>query len=664
MRPRAARERGRRPPDRPGADRLRARPARRRRRTPCSCPARSERGGASSAPSMPHASDGSSPQPGSPGVRPARSAASCGSSPCLTYAARSPRTRKRGLGWAATRLIQRCDRSPDTCSSARKTSSSTSRARASRVDLRVHELGWAEELERLVDEMRAEVEEQPARLGWLLAPGARELRPPAVDPRLEAVHGAERALADELPHRQEVAVPAAVLEHGQHEAALVGGVDEPPCLLGRRRERLVDDDREPDLERGQRIGHVEAVRRRHHDEVEVAGPLEHVLRAVEHEHAGIPLLRAPPPFGVASRDGGELEAFGRRDVRRVEHRPGEAVTEERNAKRHESSPASCFSRPSRSTLESRDEGADGGDHRRRHCGKERPGARLRTASACNRERASRRRGARDALRDQRRAACRSVLQAGVRQGAARPVVPGDNGAHQPQTARRRARARRGADAARGGGAPPGDHRRVHRADAGALESGLLRARRATRRRTASCAASSPSATTCRSTCGAGSSPSRRPTARGCASPGPGPYITPDIDDVGFMSMSIKLMGVPGPKLLEDEQHTQDFLGVSPPTFVTPDTRAERAPAVLESPQRCDLLLPRSARLARPRLDHAAALDEDADEPAREPVLQLRAVPARRGPGDAVRDAQPPEGAEPRARACPGVLPTTTCATPW
>ena len=55
--------------------------------------------------------------------------------------------------------------------------------------------------------------------------------------------------------------------------------------------------------------------------------------------------------------------------------------------------------------------------------------------------------------------------------------------------------------------------------------------------------------------------------------GPGPYITPDIDDVGFMSMSIKLMGVPGPKLLDDEQWTQDLLGVSTPTFVTPDTRA-------------------------------------------------------------------------------------------
>ena len=55
--------------------------------------------------------------------------------------------------------------------------------------------------------------------------------------------------------------------------------------------------------------------------------------------------------------------------------------------------------------------------------------------------------------------------------------------------------------------------------------------------------------------------------------GPGPYITPDIDDVGFMSMSIKLMGVTGPKMMEEEKFTQDMFGVSPPTFVTPDTEA-------------------------------------------------------------------------------------------
>jgi hypothetical protein len=55
--------------------------------------------------------------------------------------------------------------------------------------------------------------------------------------------------------------------------------------------------------------------------------------------------------------------------------------------------------------------------------------------------------------------------------------------------------------------------------------------------------------------------------------GPGPYITPDIDDVGFMSISIKLLGVPGPKLMEEEKHTIDLTGVSTPTFVTQDTKS-------------------------------------------------------------------------------------------
>lgn len=55
--------------------------------------------------------------------------------------------------------------------------------------------------------------------------------------------------------------------------------------------------------------------------------------------------------------------------------------------------------------------------------------------------------------------------------------------------------------------------------------------------------------------------------------GPGPYSTPDIDDVGFMSISVKLMDVPGPKLMDEEKHTQDMFGVSTPTFVTPDTYA-------------------------------------------------------------------------------------------
>jgi hypothetical protein len=52
--------------------------------------------------------------------------------------------------------------------------------------------------------------------------------------------------------------------------------------------------------------------------------------------------------------------------------------------------------------------------------------------------------------------------------------------------------------------------------------------------------------------------------------GPGPLGPPDPRDNGLLSIGVKLMEVPGPKLLDDEQHTQDFTGISSPTFTTPD----------------------------------------------------------------------------------------------
>ncbi len=54
--------------------------------------------------------------------------------------------------------------------------------------------------------------------------------------------------------------------------------------------------------------------------------------------------------------------------------------------------------------------------------------------------------------------------------------------------------------------------------------------------------------------------------------GPGPFAPPDLDDNGILSMSIKVMNVPGPKLLDDERGTQDFTAISAPTFTTPDIR--------------------------------------------------------------------------------------------
>jgi len=52
--------------------------------------------------------------------------------------------------------------------------------------------------------------------------------------------------------------------------------------------------------------------------------------------------------------------------------------------------------------------------------------------------------------------------------------------------------------------------------------------------------------------------------------GPGPLSPPDVADAGILSIGIKLMGVGGQKLLDDEKWTQDFLGISCPTFTTPN----------------------------------------------------------------------------------------------
>jgi hypothetical protein len=56
---------------------------------------------------------------------------------------------------------------------------------------------------------------------------------------------------------------------------------------------------------------------------------------------------------------------------------------------------------------------------------------------------------------------------------------------------------------------------------------------------------------------------------------PGPYAPPDIEDIGQCSVGIKLMGVPGEKLLDDEKFTQDLILVSPASFVTPNVTENR-----------------------------------------------------------------------------------------
>jgi hypothetical protein len=54
--------------------------------------------------------------------------------------------------------------------------------------------------------------------------------------------------------------------------------------------------------------------------------------------------------------------------------------------------------------------------------------------------------------------------------------------------------------------------------------------------------------------------------------GPGPYAPPDLEDLGQCSVGVKVMGVEGPKLLDEERATQDLILVTPASFVTPNIR--------------------------------------------------------------------------------------------
>jgi hypothetical protein len=54
--------------------------------------------------------------------------------------------------------------------------------------------------------------------------------------------------------------------------------------------------------------------------------------------------------------------------------------------------------------------------------------------------------------------------------------------------------------------------------------------------------------------------------------GPGPDVPKDIQDVGFSSMAMKIMDVPGEKIMDDEKFTQDMAAVCTPTFVTRNAR--------------------------------------------------------------------------------------------
>jgi hypothetical protein len=124
--------------------------------------------------------------------------------------------------------------------------------------------------------------------------------------------------------------------------------------------------------------------------------------------------------------------------------------------------------------------------------------------------------------------------------------------------------------------------------------------------------------------------------------GPGPDSPPDIEDIGVLSIGVKVMGVPGPKLLEDERHTQDFSGISTPTFTTPNVveNAKLQAAILTGLPLFYFLGPRDSHLLDALMQGLWARTQSS--PLETPYWSC--VPYAMGAGQAMRYAFHPIGA--------------------
>ena len=141
------------------------------------------------------------------------------------------RQRSRARAFSARPAPRRCSPTGANGRQMRETVPRTScRPRPPRpdaIEFRINGRGRTEEHQRLIDQVAAEIVEQPAGLGGRgLAPRAPWLRSPTFEPRLEAVNVAKRFLGEEPSNREKVAVPAAVVKNREQHAAFVGRLDQ------------------------------------------------------------------------------------------------------------------------------------------------------------------------------------------------------------------------------------------------------------------------------------------------------------------------------------------------------------------------------------------------------------------------------------------------------
>src|SRR2546425_3574171 len=186
----------------------------------------------------------------------------------------------------------------------------------------------AEQQQRLIEEVRADIEPHSGSRQRFLAPGVRlPLGTESVEMRFEQHDVAERTFRHHLLDGREIASVAAILVHGDDALLFLGDLDQILCVGEGRRERFVDDDvtaGEQTLLGDRMMGRV---RRRDHDEIDLA--CQQLVNASDEFHIRIALVGGTMPL----HNRGKEQAVHRANNRRVEHLPGETKTDEADVER-------------------------------------------------------------------------------------------------------------------------------------------------------------------------------------------------------------------------------------------------------------------------------------------------------------------------------------------
>ena len=208
------------------------------------------------------------------------------------------------------------------------------------VHLGEHPASPTEQDQALVHEVRPEIAMRATGLLGGLAPLVAD-DAPSLEPRLEAVDLAEGAARQERPHGQEVTVPAPVLVDGQDPPGALGGLEQRLGFGDVHRDRLVDDDVPPGLERADPDRDVGPVRGHDHDHLDVAVVEELVHGRDDRRLRG---ARRPPAPAVPGSRWRWRPAAGHRPRRCTARGTGARPARSRPCRRR-SSPATPSVRP-------------------------------------------------------------------------------------------------------------------------------------------------------------------------------------------------------------------------------------------------------------------------------------------------------------------------------